>query len=115
MVTIKITDNPKDMIVRLEVSGHAEYAEEGKDIVCSAVSMLTYTVAQLIHEMKSFGKLEKEPTVKMNHGDSVIEAKCRKGVYYFYDAKRIMRYAKSGYRLLQRDYPDHVKLIVNSI
>jgi len=40
MITIKITDNS------IEIEGHADYAEHGSDIVCSAVSAVLQT-AQL--------------------------------------------------------------------
>jgi uncharacterized protein YsxB (DUF464 family) len=40
MITIEITDNS------IHITGHAEYAEKGKDIVCSAVSAILQT-AQL--------------------------------------------------------------------
>lgn len=33
----------KENIVGFEISGHADYDEYGKDIVCSAVSILAYT------------------------------------------------------------------------
>jgi len=35
MTTIKITDK------KIEVKGHSEYDEKGKDIVCAAISTLT--------------------------------------------------------------------------
>lgn len=38
---------------RLTVSGHAGYAEHGKDIICSAVSILVLT---LIESLKKYNK-----------------------------------------------------------
>lgn len=35
---------------RIEISGHAGYAELGKDIVCAAVTALTQTLIQSIEE-----------------------------------------------------------------
>lgn len=37
-----------DDIMKLEISGHAGYADSGNDIVCSAVSMLSYAIANKI-------------------------------------------------------------------
>ncbi len=40
MINITIVKN-KQNIVTIEATGHSGYAEEGKDIVCSAVSAIT--------------------------------------------------------------------------
>ena len=115
MITIKVTENRDDLSVRLEVSGHAGYAEYDKDIVCSAVSTLTYTVAQLMLEMDANGKLSAPPTVKLCSGDSVVEAKSKSILQYTCEARRIMHFAKAGYSLLQNSYPEHVRLTINEI
>lgn len=115
MITIKISENLENKSVRLEVTGHAGYAEYDKDIVCSAVSILTYTVAQLVMEMSAGGKLSKAPTVKICEGDSLVEAECIKSIHYTCEVRRIMHFAKAGYSLLQNSYPDYVKLIIDSI
>lgn len=36
---------------RIEISGHAGYAEPGKDIVCAAVTALTQTLIQSIDDL----------------------------------------------------------------
>lgn len=115
MITIKVTENRDDLRVRLEVTGHAGYAEYDKDIVCSAVSILTYTVAQLILEMDANGKLSEPPTVKLCLGESVVEAKSKSILQHTCEARRIMHFAKAGYSLLQNNYPDHVKLVINEV
>ena len=38
----------KNEIKSINISGHAMYAEPGSDIVCSAVSMLSYAIANKI-------------------------------------------------------------------
>ena len=111
---IKVSESITDGCLRLEVKGHSGYAEIGKDIVCSAVSILTYTVAQLILEMNSYGKLAKPPTVRLCEGDSVIEAEC-KNSEAIQEVKNIMYFAEAGYSLLQNSYPEYVKFIINSI
>lgn len=44
MIEIKYNANE----LELSINGHAGYAEEGKDIVCSAVSCLFYTLAETL-------------------------------------------------------------------
>ena len=41
MVSVDLFKNRQGMITGYKVSGHAGFAEEGSDIVCSAVSALT--------------------------------------------------------------------------
>lgn len=113
MITIRVSENREEKSVKLDVEGHAGYAEYDKDIVCSAVSVLTYTVAQLLLEMNANGRLSEPPTVKLCSGESVVEAKCRSGIHYACEASRIMHFAKTGYALLQNEYPEYIKLIIN--
>ena len=40
MITVKIYKNQEEEYVGFQTDGHAEYAEEGYDIVCAAVSIL---------------------------------------------------------------------------
>ncbi len=41
----------KNIIMAIEATGHSGYAEEGQDIVCSAVSVLTQNLAQGLTEV----------------------------------------------------------------
>lgn len=43
MIKAKVYTNASDNILRLELSGHADFAEHGKDIVCAGVSALVQT------------------------------------------------------------------------
>lgn len=54
-----------------EVTGHAEYDEPGKDIICSAVSALT------INTVNAIEKLTKDSLVTEADEDGTIKAKIR--------------------------------------
>ena len=45
MIEVIVTDD------YINVQGHADYAESGKDIVCAAVSTLTYTLINSINAL----------------------------------------------------------------
>lgn len=47
MINIKIIKNNNNYF-GYEVTGHSDYAESGSDIICSAVSILAYTVLNSI-------------------------------------------------------------------
>lgn len=50
MITIAIRTDKMNNPTRIEVSGHAEYAEHGKDIVCAAVSTLLQVVGATLKQ-----------------------------------------------------------------
>lgn len=51
VVNIEYLSISSENHIRLIVKGHAGQAEQGKDIVCSAVSILTYTIAENIQRL----------------------------------------------------------------
>lgn len=50
MITAKIQLSADGQVAGFKVSGHAGYAEEGSDIICSAVSAICYTAVGYIDE-----------------------------------------------------------------
>lgn len=52
MITILVTQN------RIHISGHANTAPQGKDIVCAAVSALTLTLIRGLKEIAHIGLYE---------------------------------------------------------
>lgn len=100
------TDN-KNII--MTVKGHSEQAEIGKDIVCSAASIIAYIVAQMIVEMREDGKLKKSPTIRMESGDTVIT--CKPTKQYYGEALHTFEVAQTGYELLAHTYEDYVRVI----
>ena len=50
MINIKFV-RKHNKLVSFDISGHAGYAENGYDIICSAVSAISYTIANGITEV----------------------------------------------------------------
>ncbi len=48
---IKCIVDKDDKVKSVTISGHANYSEYGTDIVCSAVSMLSYAIANKIYQL----------------------------------------------------------------
>ncbi len=46
-----VFEKKEDKIVGFNISGHAEYDESGKDIVCAAVSMLVYNTIDTMTDL----------------------------------------------------------------
>ena len=56
MITVTVF-NKKNQIVGVQLEGHAKYGKRGRDIVCSAVSIL---YINLVNSLESFTNDEKE-------------------------------------------------------
>lgn len=110
MITVTHSYSVKDRRILLTVKGHAGQANLGQDIVCSAASILAYTVAQIVTAMESNGDFTKSPVVELADGNAIIDFTC-KDDDTFAEAIRMTFFAQTGYRLLEANYPDYVKLI----
>lgn len=51
MIKIVISRNSAGSVTSLKISGHSGYAEEGSDIICSAVSAIAYTAAGALEDL----------------------------------------------------------------
>ena len=108
MVKAEFFANKESGSITLRLSGHAGQDEHGKDIVCSAASILAYTVAQAIQFQYEEGGLKKKPHLKLEPGDTVIIAKPKPE--YYAEALHTFFVAQVGYHLLAKTYPQYVTL-----
>lgn len=67
MVKVEIIKN-KDLINKVTISGHANYAKKGEDLVCASVSSLAIGTLNALDELSN-NKLE----IKINEGLVSIE------------------------------------------
>lgn len=104
--TFTYKNESNESILLLSVDGHAGAGNVGEDIVCSACSILSYTLAQTLLVMESEGKLRKKPRIDIKEGKAKIVAKPKtevlpEALHYFY-----MTYV--GFNLLHENYPRFV-------
>lgn len=96
---IEIRADPK----RIALYGHANYAEQGKDIVCAAVSALVYTLQESIEKLTDdnvgFSFLDFATVIEFD-GLST-------------EADIIINSFLIGCSLIAGAYPDNVKLIIS--
>lgn len=104
-MTVVIYD---DKHLALSVEGHAGYAEEGKDIVCSSVSILSLTLASFVERMQDEGVV-KEAKTDISKGNVYIEA--TPITTCFTRCKIVFDAICDGFRLLAEHYPDNVQYI----
>ena len=108
MLNAEFFTNKESGSITLKLTGHAGQAESGKDIVCSAASILAYTVAQALQFMYEEGNLQKKPHLKLEPGDTIIVAKPKPE--YYTEALHTFFVAQVGYHLLAHSYPKYVSL-----
>ena len=83
--------------VSVEIVGHAGYAVEGSDIVCSAISMLIQTLIAYL----DVDDCECKYTIKTGHVWTYAKGR---------DAKVALGVIMTGFWLLSKNYPDYVRL-----
>ena len=108
MVQVEFFTNKEAGSITMKLTGHAEQAKKGEDIVCAAASILAYTVAQTLQFMYEEGDLQKKPHMKLDEGDTIIVAKPTAESYA--EALHTFFVAQVGYHLLASNYPKYVTL-----
>ena len=108
MVRAEFFTNKEAGSITMKLTGHAEQAKKGEDIVCAAAYILAYTVAQTLQFMYEEGDLQKKPHMKLDEGDTIIVAKPKAESYA--EALHTFFVAQVGYHLLASNYPKYVTL-----
>ena len=108
MILVYFKENEQEGTLSFKLSGHAGYSNPGTDIVCSAASILAYTLAQEISVVDNDKKMQEESEIFLHDGNAVI--RCRPKREFYEDILRIYRFANTGYALLAKNFPKNVKI-----
>lgn len=99
---IKINVKPREL--RIDIKGHADFAESGKDIVCAACSILYYTLAESL--VKSEQMLKEPAHIHMESGEGTIF--CNPKEEFRANIEMIFWTVLNGYELLAENYEKNV-------
>ncbi len=105
MITINIVRDKSGFIWQYIVEGHAGFAEEGRDIICSAVSTVAYTGINALDELvgiKNYG-IENGYMICSVPTDISPELKEKVSI--------ILETIVVGFRQLQLTYEDYVSVL----
>ena len=108
MITAKFYHNPDNGSIHMTLKGHAEAAPKGEDLICSAATMLAYTVAQAVQFMYEQDKLKRKPKIHIKDGDATIIATPTEDGYA--EALHTFWVAQCGAHTLASNYPEAVEL-----
>ena len=90
---------------RLTVKGHAYSGESGYDLICSACSILTYTLASNVYNMNENGQI-RNIIVDLQPGNAVVS--CNTNKKFKSIVTMIFDSICAGYELLANDYPENI-------
>ena len=90
---------------RLSVEGHSGYAEPGKDIICSAASILAYTLAQNLMFAKEDGYIQ---DLQANLEQGNAEISCKPVAGREEEVQCIFSVVRTGFLLLGTNYPKFI-------
>lgn len=95
----------------LEITGHADYADKGADIVCSAISILAYTLEKAAETLP-----EREVRRVVHFKDGYVTFMFQGGEETSKEAAdkldTIVGMALMGYRLLAESYPNNIRYYI---
>jgi uncharacterized protein YsxB (DUF464 family) len=98
---IRVTLHWKDgQITGFECAGHAGFAEEGSDIVCAAVSILTCACANALESVCGL-----RPETRARKGSMRVRIPGNAG----HDAQVVLGVLRQGLGDLQEQYPDFIE------
>ena len=107
MISVRFYQKPSASI-HMTVRGHADAAPKGEDIICSAATMLAYTVAQAMQFMYENEQLKMKPKIHFADGEAVIIATPKEETYA--EVLHTFWVAQCGAHVLAHNYPQHVRL-----
>ena len=107
MISVRFYQKPSGSI-HMTVRGHADAAPKGEDIICSAATMLAYTVAQAMQFMYENEQLKMKPKIHFADGEAVIIATPKEETYA--EVLHTFWVAQCGAHVLAHNYPQHVRL-----
>ena len=107
MINVKFTPETYTLVV----TGHANHDEKGKDIVCSAISTLFYTLAESLYDASEM--LDGDMTFSDDDGNGFLKVTPKKE----FEANVSLIYwtILKGFDLVARNYKENVILDIGGL
>ena len=98
-------------LVGFDCKGHADYAEQGQDIVCSAVSVLAQTavlgLVQVAHIPAGYA-IEEDGGMHCILGRDATEEQCK-------EAELLLKTLSTGLHAVDESYPGYLKFVSKEV
>ena len=102
MITARMNWNE----LRMDVSGHAGYAEPGQDIVCAGASMLVQAMAGALEDAEKRGRTRAEVREK----DGTVTIWADPNADCISEIKAYFKMCVRGMRMMAEEYPKNVEI-----
>ena len=103
---INVKHRKKSEGMSLEISGHANYADSGKDIVCASVSILLFALIDTVADIPG---IEKKIEINDLEGNTLVEIS-KGSKKTFRTAKTAFDTVINGLDILAINYPAYVNV-----
>ena len=103
MLAVTVFRNPDGKISGFQFSGHAGYGDAGEDIVCSAVSMLSITIANAIEKFTE----DEFQYYAVNEEEGFFHFRLKK---VSADSGLLLDTLLLGLKELEESYGDHIQI-----
>lgn len=107
MIQVSFT-RTEDKTLLFKIDGHAGQDNSGHDIVCSAASILAYTLAQTMRYIEEQDGFELRPIIQLNEGKAIVLVRPKEK--YEGEVMQSFFTIEVGYSLLAQNYPQYVEL-----
>ena len=108
MIIARFYQKPSNGSIHMTLKGHADSAPKGEDLICSAATMLAYTVAQAVQFMYEQDMLKRKPKIRIKNGGATIIATPTEDAYA--EVLHTFWVAQCGIHVLHHNYPHNVEL-----
>ena len=92
-----------------ECTGHAGFAEKGKDIVCAGISALTMALAQRLRELEAENILQIE-YCRFCEGEAYMEISFADSKICEMKASEVLETVRAGLEAIQSVYPENLMI-----
>ena len=89
----------------ISIGGHAGYAQQGEDIVCAAISVLSYTLMQALRDAEEAGIIR---SLRQSIESGAVCAGYES--IHHGTANTILNTILCGFRMVEERYPDNCKV-----
>jgi uncharacterized protein len=110
MIIVEIFKDKHENINGYEVFGHAEYDEYGKDIVCSAISILAQTTLMSLVDVCGIKEEDIQYSIEEQTGYLRVILKEGLDSKEFKDSQIVLKTFQLGVKSIQENYSKYVTL-----
>lgn len=105
MIQVHVLRDKNKDVYAFEMSGHAEYAEHGKDLVCAGASAVSFGAVNALFELTDV-----EPVISQGEEGGYLRVEVPKDASSNERVQTILQTMIVSLQTIERDYREHIKI-----